>query len=561
MVAINHNRVKARTNKDGPYLAFTSPVAALDTCNDQEMSASFIISTNDEDREGDIIEPNACLKYLDEYRRNPIVLFDHDQKKVVGSSEGPDRKFYLEVRKNSIWAKCFFHDCNWEGVPIGQETYHLVKKRIFRGASIGFLPIQSKKRGYGSSGTHYTGIRFTEWSVCPLQSNQNALREFQDELHACLDRGEIVNKSLASSLRSTYLTKPNAWANGVLLDKRYLDAKKGKSMSKRKKSALSFEKSLFGTRHDALEFMKSKGMVAAGDAQDNGDAWIIPLEKEFDGSFVATSPVTKGVNALLTKKVKPPVEEEDDDEGTDATPVEGADAPAKEKIPGGDADDDAGDDEDEDDSALEDDTGTDGDDEGDEDEADDEALDGDQMKKPGAHILAEHMAHNEAIVNAHDDRMSMTDSKAVMEFLGKSKAEAEAKIQEIIGIAKSEYPGLDLDKLADGYRPEEGADEGQEATNDTPPEDDAPEEPVAKSLKKEYKSVVKGAKDYLEDLSTHSGVHTSLRGGCAEHAKCLGGVMKDMDGGDDEGDDDDEVEKRIAAFTKNLASINEKLGV
>lgn len=548
MVAINHNRVKARTNKDGPYLAFTSATPALDACNDQEMSASFIISTNDEDREGDIIEPTACLQYLDEYRRNPIVLFDHDQKKVVGSSEGPDRKFYFEVRQKSIWAKCFFHDCNWEGIPIGQETYHLVKKRIFRGASIGFLPLQSKKRGHGSSGTNYTGIRFTEWSVCPLQSNQNALAEFNDELRACLDRGEIINKSLCASLRKQYLPVPNAWANGA-----HILGAKGKSMSKRKKVAVSVPKKVFGTRHEVGQFVATKGLVPAGEAQDGGDCWIVPLVKGFDGAFEATKEITKGIKFLLAKK-GPPIppkkgteedeEEDDQDEGTDANAAEGNAGTDETEVPGGDADD--GDDEgDEDDSALEADDGTEGN--GDEDAAGDETAEQDHMNKPGAHILAEHMAHNEALVNAHDDRMSQTDSKAVIDFLGKSKAEAEAKIQEIIGIAKSEYPGLDLDSLADGYRPEDGGEE--EATNDPPPEEDAPAEPVAKKLsKKTHGMRLKGAKDYLEDLSNHSGVMQSLRPACKEHAKCLGRVMKDMDGGDDDGDG---VDKRLQ--TKSLA--------
>ncbi len=211
------NRAR-QIRKDQSLLAYTPSRSALVEAelNDREMSAPFIISTMDEDRESDVIHPDGILEYLHEYKSNPIVLFDHEQHKVVGSSEGPDRQLYLAVRPTEIWAKCFFHDCLWENIPIGQETYHLVRKRIFRGASIGFLPIKTKKRGYGKdSGTEYEKIRLTEWSICPLQSNQNALSEFQDELRACLDRGEIVCKSFGSALRAKYLDAPPVWSPGA----------------------------------------------------------------------------------------------------------------------------------------------------------------------------------------------------------------------------------------------------------------------------------------------------------------------------------------------------------
>lgn len=196
----------------------TSRPALVDSeINESQMSAGFVVSTSDEDREKDIVRPDGCLQYLHEYKSNPIVCFDHEQHKVVGKSEDSAGRFTLTVNKSSIHAVCYFHDCMWEGVPIGIETFHLVRKRIFRGASPSFIPIEHRSRGRGDdAGVDYVKWRLTEWSICPLQSNQNALAdEAADELRATLDRGEIKVKSFANDLRRRYLGPAPVWTNGV----------------------------------------------------------------------------------------------------------------------------------------------------------------------------------------------------------------------------------------------------------------------------------------------------------------------------------------------------------
>lgn len=555
--AIARNR--CRQIRKGGELAYASLSSAIaNEFNDSEMSAGFVISTIDEDREGDVIEPQGCLEYLHEYKSNPIVFFDHDQKQPIGSSEGPDGRFHFTVGDRGIRARCFFHDCEWDGKKIGEDAYKLVRKKIFRGASIGFLPLQSKKRGYGKdSGTRYMKIRVTEWSVCPLQSNQNALREFTDELRAHLDRGEVVNKSMASALRTRYLAgAAPIWSPGATLER--------SAMSKRHKVAVSCFKDTFGTREECRKSLAARGYVPVADPIDNGDSWTYPLVAGFDGAFDDAKEITKGMSALLvTKAAKPPkkkpeplAEEEEaepkekPDEAADAVPAEGDDADDEEA-------DDA------DDSALESgdtdtDTGTGGDDE------EGEAVD--HTMKAGAHTLAERLAHHETALNAHDDRAGRNEDPDILAFLDKEKSLVEQQMAAIHELFKKKYPGGDLDEMADGYRaaPEEGADD------ETPPvseEGDTPdltgETPPAKVKKslKQHQGKVKAAAEFLEGLNGHRSVHKSLHAACGMHAKCLGEVTKDMDGGDDEGEqeeagmDDDQVEKGLDAILKTIEDV------
>ena len=60
--------------------AYSSPSALVlpDEIDTTEMSAGFVICSATEDREGDVMDPQGCREYLDEYRANPIVLYDHN---------------------------------------------------------------------------------------------------------------------------------------------------------------------------------------------------------------------------------------------------------------------------------------------------------------------------------------------------------------------------------------------------------------------------------------------------------------------------------------------------
>jgi HK97 family phage prohead protease len=110
------------------------------------MSTAFIA------RDGHILMPEGCI--LDNYRRNPIQLWQHDPDHPVGRNED------IQVRPDAITALCRF-------APLGisrkaDEIRGLVKARILNAVSVGFDVLESepldpkKPRG---------GLRITKWEL------------------------------------------------------------------------------------------------------------------------------------------------------------------------------------------------------------------------------------------------------------------------------------------------------------------------------------------------------------------------------------------------------------
>jgi HK97 family phage prohead protease len=103
-------------------------------------------------RDGHILIPQGCL--LDNYRANPIVLWQHDPEHPVASAEN------IQVEPDSITARVRFAP---DGISHkADEVRGLVKAGIVRAVSVGFDPIDGvpldpkKPRG---------GQRFTKWEL------------------------------------------------------------------------------------------------------------------------------------------------------------------------------------------------------------------------------------------------------------------------------------------------------------------------------------------------------------------------------------------------------------
>jgi phage head maturation protease len=142
--------------------------------NPGKASAKFRISTIDQDRDGDVVRPKGCLKFLEAYRRNPIVLFDHDAEGMpVGLSER-DSSLALWVMDDWIDAECHFH----QKTQKSSEVCDLTLSGILRAASIGFRPLRNEK--IYKSGNHvghdFLEWELTEWSICSMGANADALR-------------------------------------------------------------------------------------------------------------------------------------------------------------------------------------------------------------------------------------------------------------------------------------------------------------------------------------------------------------------------------------------------
>lgn len=129
------------------------------------------VSSGVTDRDGDIVDPNAVMKAWDDYKKNPIILHNH-QRGGIGKM--------VEVKMGE-----------WPGldhkVPIGRalidgsekDIVHKVRKGIIRAFSIGFIAkeggIERNADEDGRISHRFTDIDWVETSVVDIPSNPMAL--------------------------------------------------------------------------------------------------------------------------------------------------------------------------------------------------------------------------------------------------------------------------------------------------------------------------------------------------------------------------------------------------
>lgn len=154
-----------------------TPVCAPIDFDAATASALFVISTANQDRDGDIVIPEGCIDHLDSYKANPVILFDHGLNVTVpiAVSEDPATKVCtVNVQPDRITARAFFHCDTLESAQICR----LVDKRVLRGASIGFKGLKARPVNpqRSKAGSIIEEWEMVEWSIVPVPANGEALR-------------------------------------------------------------------------------------------------------------------------------------------------------------------------------------------------------------------------------------------------------------------------------------------------------------------------------------------------------------------------------------------------
>lgn len=173
--------------------------------NDAELSITHFISTEDEDRVGDIVHSDGGS--FEDFKRNPIVLFGHDDNAFpVG------KNLWLKVASKTnatgqvvkgVLAKTQFEDIT----GVGRACYELWKGGFLNASSIRFRPLQDGYQARYNDNGYFLGIDFTKWelfeySIVDIPCNQEALRnalgkgqysneEVRKRLMAALEKGAI----------------------------------------------------------------------------------------------------------------------------------------------------------------------------------------------------------------------------------------------------------------------------------------------------------------------------------------------------------------------------------
>jgi len=288
-----------------------------DAAEEDGLKLFFTISTSHVDRDGDIIDQGGWD--LDEYKKNPVVLWAHD-------STAPP-----VARANSTYlAPSTAKDADAEAIhlmsvaefpsrdlyPFGNMVGRLYKNGFLHGASVGFLPVEYEiskdKDREGFAPIDFKKQRLLEWSAVPVPSNPEGLVQARSagiDLSPMVTWAEKILDGEGSLVLPRHLleeVRKNSSSKVFILDKKsgiQLDMFRAEESFSEKveEQVKSFTKDAhehFTHDHDKLEeefgckdFVQDKTVISYRSAHPDGSAKA-PEDEAWDGpKYVAEADV------------------------------------------------------------------------------------------------------------------------------------------------------------------------------------------------------------------------------------------------------------------------------
>lgn len=130
-----------------------------------DREAVFIMSTNDPDRHGDVVEQNWELR---DFRANPVFLFDHNSgKNSVPLPIGRISKIWTSDDRSKTFAKA---EATPEGMDeLADKVWKFIKSGFLNAVSVGFLPVEDPQPRRDKSG-NFMGYTFTKNALLELSA-------------------------------------------------------------------------------------------------------------------------------------------------------------------------------------------------------------------------------------------------------------------------------------------------------------------------------------------------------------------------------------------------------
>ncbi len=116
------------------------------------------------DRGNEIIMPDAWRKGIKNYQKNPVVLFNHDMSKPIGTVTAikvSDEGLYIEADISSAAERLY-----------GTQT--LIKDGALKAFSVGFYPLKGKK-DTATDTLYITEVELLENSIVSVPMNQDSI--------------------------------------------------------------------------------------------------------------------------------------------------------------------------------------------------------------------------------------------------------------------------------------------------------------------------------------------------------------------------------------------------
>tara|TARA_Y100000034_G_C6908219_1_gene422149 strand:+ start:2606 stop:5503 length:2898 start_codon:yes stop_codon:yes gene_type:complete len=134
------------------------------TTENKELKIAGYANTVDKDRTRDKVLPSAWAKGIDNYRVNPILLFQHKHDQPIG-----------KVDKITVDEKGIFVNATISEAAETQYSVHtLVRDRVLKAFSVGFL-VKDQEYDADSDTSTITGVELLEISVVSVPANQTSL--------------------------------------------------------------------------------------------------------------------------------------------------------------------------------------------------------------------------------------------------------------------------------------------------------------------------------------------------------------------------------------------------
>lgn len=305
---------------DGELFKFADPYAKFESFDGDAFSATFTISTNRQDRSGDIVEPSGFQ--LVEYAKNPRVYFNHNRLGLpIGSSRTPEGELTVKVETGAIkladetFDRAIGTVYFAKDVKEAEQVARLVEQGHLEAASIGAKPIEAKPLNIARASAfssarppiHFTKSDLREWSIVGIPDNADCIA-----MH--LSRGTIGDKAISEELRRAlepFASPLAVWAPGVDLDQ----LKKKAAPEPKPAAAAPVKKQLSGATTaveldpDMVQTIKLKAPGGYVDRQMGG------------GPEVATVTVPEGTQAVVITAAVDASKQAEDADIQDATNV------------------------------------------------------------------------------------------------------------------------------------------------------------------------------------------------------------------------------------------------
>lgn len=257
----------------------------------------YLISTSEQDREGDIVLPKAFD--LTQHQKNPIGLFEHDFGITLGCWEDENKVYSVKyTNDNELEGTLYFNQCDYNAMTV----FEAAVKGVCRACSPGFIVKKFEANEKTLRGSKISLAEMVEISACVVGENPDALvmwveksfNKIKDKVHPTI---LAKLKSFIPERKATMVITKKAESGSEKKEEKKDDEKKDEKKEEEKRPMTAGQKA-YDAVHSAAVGLKT--LISEQKAlQDSDDITTVLGEAE----EVMTSLVT-GIEEAYNKKFK-----------------------------------------------------------------------------------------------------------------------------------------------------------------------------------------------------------------------------------------------------------------